>query len=235
MLEIIPSVNAETWEKVRDQILKVAPHADWIELDIFDGKFVKRISWNNPEDLKNFITEKTVRLAAHLMIQDPQLQLEPWIKAGVRRIIVQWEAIKPRGPLAFLAARKVKNQVQTMLKLCQENWVEFGISLSPASKIKEIAHFLPELNLVQVLANAPGSPGRDPLPQAFLLASELNEIRRKQKFGYKLEWDIGVNPDTLDAIKATGADLACATSFIFNAANPVQALEHLHKKARGLI
>jgi len=95
--------------------------------------------------------------------------------------------------------------------------------------------FLPKLNLVQVLANTPGDPGREPQKQAFQLATELNKLRQQKKLNFKLEWDIGVNPDTIEAIKRTGVDLASATSFIFNSSNPVQALEHLHKKARGLI
>jgi pentose-5-phosphate-3-epimerase len=51
---------------------------------------------------------------------------------------------------------------------------------------------------------------------------------------YKIEWDGGIDLESIENLKNRGIDLAASTSFIFNSQNPQLALEALRRKALGL-
>lgn len=235
MLEVIPSVNRKTWQEVESDIKKVAPVTDWIEIDIGDGKLTQQETWNNPDDLKTLTSEKAVRFAVHLMVLSPEKEIERWIKAGVRRIIVQWEAVRPHGFGALFNLNETKKRIVHMAEICRYNWVEFGISLAIPYRVSAIKRFLPMVDLVQILAGTPGPSHQKFNEQSLERARELVEVRNQSGFQFKTEWDVGVNPETIEAIKKTKVDIVASTSFVFNSANPIQALEYLRKKARGLI
>ena len=131
MLEILPSVNRSTWQEVESDIRKIKNHADWVEIDVADGTLSKVKTWNNPEDLKNLKIDEPLRLCIHLMVKNPEKYVRTWIDAKVRRIIIQFEGVKS----GFFGSQR-KKIIKSLSELCRENWVEFGISVSPKTGVE---------------------------------------------------------------------------------------------------
>ena len=44
MLEIIPSINRENWQKVENDLKTIESFSEWVEIDVLDGSLSKRIS-----------------------------------------------------------------------------------------------------------------------------------------------------------------------------------------------
>ncbi len=228
MIEILPSINSESWNEVQSRVRKIEATSDWVEIDVCDGTLGKRITWNNPDDLKSLQAPATLRIAAHLLVAHPEKYVDQWIHAGVRRIIVQWEGIRVHG-FARLFGRKAERKAMQFIKdLCVNNWVEFGISIGLESSVHDIEPYLAMCDMVQVLAVPIGLSGGDSDQNSFFKAHELSALR--EKYHYKVEWDGGVNLNTIQDIAKTKTDIAVSTSFVFNAPDPNQALEALRRQ-----
>ena len=137
MLEILPSINRSTWQEVESDIKKIENSADWVEIDVADGTLSKIKTWNNPEELKNLQLEKPLKFCVHLMVKNPEKYIKQWIDARVRRVIIQIEGVAG----GFLGS-KTKKTIQEMANLCKENWVEFGLSVSPKTDVSKLASYL---------------------------------------------------------------------------------------------
>jgi len=90
MIEIIPTIIAKDFQELEEKIKKVEPYVEWVQLDVMDGQFVENATWDKPTDLKNL--ETNLNLEAHLMIQNPEENIDDWIESGVKRIIIHFES-----------------------------------------------------------------------------------------------------------------------------------------------
>ena len=234
MIEIIPSINALTWDEAQLKLKAILGATEWVEIDVGDGVFTPSATWNTTMDLKTMELGQ-MKIAAHLMVRHPEAIIGEWIQAGVRRIIIQWDALAPRGLAWYFQGWRARRRIRKIADQCRKNWVEFGLSLGQQSRLRQVGKLLELCSVVQVLAGRPG-PARQAFDQTSLeRLRELVFLRQAKQLGFKTELDIGVNPDTIEAIKQSGADIAASTSFVFNSANPVFALEYLKKKAIGLV
>src|SRR3990167_2664665 len=102
-LEIIPVILEDNWVDVRKKLAALGESVPWVHLDVSDGRFSPRRTWQNPSELMAFARrphvyhpyeeEKLpVHFEIHLMVVRPWQYIESWIAAGVQRFIVHWEA-----------------------------------------------------------------------------------------------------------------------------------------------
>ena len=231
MLEIIPSINRENWQEIEKDLKAIESFSEWVEIDVLDGSLSKRISWNNFNDLKNIKLSEPLKIAIHLMVKNPQNRIESLLNLGIRRIIIQYEGL----PKSFLdLSNKQESLIKNLAQICHNNWIEFGLSLSPKTSVKKIIHFLKYLEVVQILAVPIGESGYGFDETQIIKAQELNNLRSKNNLNYKIEWDGGIDSENIEKLKDKGIDLIASTSFIFNSQNPQLALEALRRKALGL-
>ncbi len=66
MVEVIPAINSESFDEVKQRIKSVELYAcpaeggiEWIQLDIADGTFTKNTTWHEPSDLFAIKTSST--------------------------------------------------------------------------------------------------------------------------------------------------------------------------------
>lgn len=231
MVEIIPSINKPTWAEVEHDLRRVESFADWVELDIGDGSLGQAKTWNNPEDLKALKLSRPIRFALHLMMKDPEKEVAKWIAAGARRIIIQYEGI--RTDLFGLRRKKL---IKQLADECRAHWVEFGLSISPSTSVMKLRPFLNQLDVVQILAVPIGLSGYSFDPNQLKKAEQLRlwqaQLLGQTKSSYKIEWDGGVDLETVKLIKTAGAEIIVSTSFLFGANDPAQAMEALMRAIR---
>ena len=187
--------------------------ASWIHLDIEDGKFLSLSTWNNPQELKEFLNPQPSTLypkvEVHLMVENPEEVLEKWVAVGAKRIFVHSEAIS--------------NAVQFIDVIKKFKGMEFGIAVKPETSAKELLLYSPFINFFQILAVSPGASGQIFHP------SVLEKIRflRTNLPNAKIEVDGGINKETGKLAKINGADIIVSASYIWESKNPKEAYEEL--------
>ena len=89
---VIPSINSSEFNVAANNIKKAEGFSEWIHIDVEDGRFTKYVTWGNPEEFKSLNTR--LNLEVHLMVQEPEGEVERWLKVGAKRIIVHLQSIK---------------------------------------------------------------------------------------------------------------------------------------------
>jgi ribulose-phosphate 3-epimerase len=225
MFEVIPAINAENWETVKERIKIISPYTEWVHLDVADGTFTKNITWHNPEDLKSPDLPPNIHIETHLMIAEPEKKLQPWVKVGVRRVIIHWEALRPRGIFNLGFNKKIEN----ISKFLKENWVDFGVSIIFKTDPKGLEPYIQFFDMIQILAVEPGFAGQTFNKDALSRISEVKRMIRMFKPQIKIEVDGGINKTNIKDCYIQGADIFAAASAIFGAVEPHLALEDLKK------
>ena len=206
MSEIIPAILVHTKEEFERRIALVAPLVAMVQVDAMDGKFVPNTCWADPVVIGKMRLD--VPFEVHLMIENPEEAVGAWVAAGAGRIIVHAEAIGNVG----LAVERIRAAER-----------EAGVAINPPTTVEAIADLLPLVTTVLVMGVTPGASG-----QAFqeVALSKIRELRRGWP-DIRIEVDGGVKLGIVRKLAAAGADGIVAASAIFDAPDPIQAIEDL--------
>ncbi|HEY6011463.1 MAG TPA: ribulose-phosphate 3-epimerase [Nitrospirota bacterium] len=202
-IKIAPSILSADFSRLGEEIRAVeAAGADLIHVDVMDGHFVPNITIG-PLIVEAARRSTKLPLDVHLMIDNPELYIADFAKAGSDYITVHVEA-------ATHLHRLVQN-------IREHKGVKAGVSLNPATPIETLDFILGDIDLVLIMSVNPGFGGQSFIPSAL---TKLREVRQKiDRSGreIRLEIDGGVKVDNIEAIAAAGADTFVAGSAIFGA------------------
>lgn len=197
MVDVIPSINAETFEEVQARIAAVEPYVSWCHLDVTDGIFSTHPTWRDPADLAKLETRLGVE--AHLMIRDPDTAVERWLMSPVRRVIVHLEAA--RDPAAII-------------EKCRDAGREIGFAINPLTSWTVMQPWFGRVDLFLPLGVPPGASGQK--PDWDVILGKIRSIREACP-SCKIEADGGVDPETASRARDAGANILVAGSAIFDA------------------
>jgi ribulose-phosphate 3-epimerase len=178
---------------------------DYVQIDIMDGKFVpsRSITWQQLAE-----TQININWEAHLMIEQPEKQIEHYRKAGARKAIFHYEAT--HDPLQVIS-------------MAQKPGLKVGIALNPETPIDKILPFTDKLDSVLFLSVHPGFYGAKFIPEVLDKIREL----RQAKPGLCIGLDGGVKESNIAQIAKSGADEICVGSAIFVQPNPAESYRKL--------
>lgn len=214
-VEVIPAINAETWEEVEKKVRQVEPYARWVHLDAADGTYTKNTLWHNAAEL--FQLQRQVLVEVHLMVRNPEKVIDAWIGAGARRIIVHVDTV---------------TDFDLIKRRCDQAGVLLTLAISPGvSWLKLVPYMKQQIVSFQVLAVHPGLPGQDFIenPDSASTESSYDAIRhiREHCKWCDIEVDGGVKPGIAKKCREAGANLFAAASAIFGAPDIREAIEEL--------
>ena len=179
-----------------------------MHVDVMDGHFVPNITIG-PVVVKYMRRSSDLTLDVHLMIENPQKYIDAFVDSGSDMITVHIETVSLR-------------QLREIKKILNKRRVKLGISLNPETPLAKIKPVLKLVDFVLVMSVHPGFGG-----QAFIPAA-VNKIRQLRAiFNKDIAVDGGINNLTAKLVKAAGANLLVAGSYIFGAKNVKQAIDSL--------
>lgn len=210
-VEIIPAINAATFQEVREKVRLVEPYVSWVHLDVADGSFTDITIWHNPKDLLELRTPLFIE--AHLMIDHIDERIHAWLETNIQRIIFHREA---------------SEDPDIVIETCRASDIQAGIAIRPDTPVDMVFPYLSKIDLVQTLAVVPGPAGQKFQPG---MLAKVTALRSACPTTCRLEVDGGINAETAHAAVEAGADTLAAASFIFNASDIKQAIENLRRHA----
>jgi ribulose-phosphate 3-epimerase len=188
---LAPSIIASDFTKLGDEIAACeSAGADWIHVDVMDGHFVPTITVG-PLFVEACKRVTKLPLDVHLMISNPDQQLEAFARSGANNLTVHVETCP--------------NLPQTVKKI-KSLGCNAGITLNPLTPASALDEVLPLIDLVLVMSVTPGYSGQSFMPE---MIGKVEEIRNKLNALRSKAWlevDGGINIETLPLMYKAGAN-----------------------------
>lgn len=213
MVQIAPSILSADFSCLGKEIRRIAQAgADLIHIDVMDGHFVPNLTIG-PMVVSSIRKHSTLPFDVHLMIEKPSLFIDDFIEAGADLITIHVESAE--NPADLIA--KIKKHGK-----------KAGISIRPKTNISQLIPYLPDIDLILVMAVEPGFGGQIFQKQTLDRLSEIKSLIGRKKITISV--DGGINLKTASACVLAGADILVSGSYIFKHRSYVQAINQLKKE-----
>ncbi len=211
-VRIAPSVLSADLGRLKDQIALVeAGGADWIHVDVMDGRFVPNLTFGAPI-IRALGKLTRLPLDVHLMVTEPEGYIDAFADAGA--------AIFTFHPEATI-------HVQRQLSRIRERGMKAGLALNPATPLSLMEEVVDDLDLVLVMSVNPGFGGQRYIQAATSKIQRVRGLLDSRGSGAALEVDGGITTATIRAAWQAGADTFVAGTAVFGEPDPGPAIQRL--------
>jgi ribulose-phosphate 3-epimerase len=209
-IKVAPSILSADFSRLGEEIRAVeAAGADIIHIDVMDGHFVPNITIG-PLVVQAARKVTKLPLDVHLMIENPELYIADFSKAGADYLTVHAEA-------AYHLHRLVQS-------IREHKGVKAAVSLNPATPLEALDYVLGDLDMVLIMSVNPGFGGQAFIPSQYDKIRALRKRIDDRKLAVEIEVDGGVKTDNAAEVAAAGADILVAGSAVFGVTDYAAAI-----------
>jgi len=204
-VKIAPSILSADFTRLGEHVKEaITAGADYIHVDIMDGRFVPNITIGPlvVEALSPIAKSTGTPLDVHLMIEKPEQLVTEFARAGADILTVHVETC----PHLHRSVQQIK-----------ELGIKAGVTLNPATPLVTLEEILPEVDLVLVMSVNPGFGGQKYVEACTDKIARLRRMLDERGLSHvDLEVDGGINRETVARIVKAGANVLVAGSAVFN-------------------
>lgn len=209
MIYVSPSIlSADFANLERDIKLIEDGGADWVHVDVMDGHFVPNITIGVPV-VASIRKVTKLPLDVHLMIENPEKYVEPFVKAGADILTFHYEC---------------GTDIKKTIDLIKSFGIKVGLSIKPKTTPDVVFPYLKDLDLLLVMTVEPGFGGQKFMQDC---ADKIPVIKEKAPENLIIQVDGGINAETAGICTFYGANSLVAGNYIYKSADIKSAIKSL--------
>ena len=215
--KIAPSILSADFNRLAEEVIAVEQAgADYIHVDVMDGHFIPNLTIGPPV-IASLRRVTSLPLDVHLMIQDPDTFLEPFLVAGADILTVHVEAsVHLHRTLAEIRKRGARA----------------GLTLNPATPLCLIEPAMEWADLILVMTVNPGFGGQEFIPATLPKVERVRQWIDEKGLKAELEVDGGIKVENIGLLAKAGADVFVSGSGIFKRDDYGQTITAMREKIR---
>lgn len=207
------SVSFLSSDNEQKDLIKInQSNADYIHVDVMDGRFVRKRK--NPfKILSKMSNVLSKRLDVHLMDKNPLKNINYYAALNTEYITVHAELEK----------------LEKYLDLIKEYGIKCGVAINPETDISILLPYLSKIDLILVMSVNPGMGGQEFIDDTIKKILKIKKMIVSQKLKIKISVDGGINDEI--AKRLDFVDIIVSGSYIINSDDFNEKIALLRKNA----